>query len=219
MQNLDINTIIQLIAVSAIPVLFAIALHEVAHGWVANKLGDPTAANLGRLSINPLKHIDPIGTVIVPILLIITVGFAFGWAKPVPVDWRNLHNPKRDMIYVAAAGPLANLLMALFWGLIFKLATLFSAIQFIAVPMALMAQVGVMINTVLFVFNLFPIPPLDGGRVAVGLLPNNLATPLARIEPFGFFILIALMLSGLLWKIIGPVVDVVSSIIYLLTGF
>ena len=218
MSELDLSSILQIVAISAIPVLFAIALHEVAHGWVANYFGDNTAASLGRLSVNPFKHIDPIGTVLVPIVMIATVGVAFGWAKPVPVDWRNLRNPRRDMVYVAAAGPAANLLMALFWGLMLKLASLLLGGSQFAQPLILMAQIGIMINLVLFTLNLIPIPPLDGGRIAVGLLPPNLAQPLARVEPFGFFILIALLVSGLLHWGLMPIVEKLTGFILFMTG-
>jgi len=218
MMDFDLTYILQMIAISAIPVLFAITLHEVAHGWVAYKFGDSTAASLGRLSINPLKHIDLIGTVLVPIVMILTIHVAFGWARPVPVDWRNLRNPRRDMVYVAAAGPVANLLMALFWGIVLKLASLlFGSAQF-AQPLLYMAEIGVTINVALFSLNLLPIPPLDGGRIAVGLLPPGLAQPLARIEPYGFFVLVALLLSGLLSWGLWPVVKKIAGIILMLTG-
>lgn len=194
------------IFVSIIPVLLAITLHEVSHGWAAKYFGDLTAERLGRLSLNPLKHIDPIGTVVVPAaLLLIQAGFIFGWAKPVPVAFENLRNPKRDMALVAAAGPLSNLVMAFFWGVVLKLSLMFPGVES---PYLLAAKymgfVGIFINILLFAFNLLPLPPLDGGRVAVGLLPDKWGWYLSRIEPYGFFILIGLMLTGILWVIISP---------------
>lgn len=210
----------QLISALVIPVLFAITVHEVAHGWVAKRLGDPTADRLGRLTLNPFKHIDPVGTVLVPALLILLkAGFLFGWAKPVPVTWENLRNPKRDMAIVAAAGPMANLLMALLWALVLKVATWFPAeAAWISKPLQYMGLGGIFINVLLMVFNLLPIPPLDGGRVAVGLLPGRWAWQLSRVEPFGFFIVIGLMLTGLLWFIIGPVGDLVARVVVTLAG-
>jgi Zn-dependent protease len=210
---LDLSTA-QIIAIAALPLLFAITVHEVAHGWVAKRLGDPTAQRLGRLTLNPIKHIDPVGTVVVPLLLLMVGGFVFGWAKPVPVTWENLRHPKRDMAIVAAAGPGANLLMAMIWALIAKLGTLVpESLAWAGTPMVYMGQFGIVINAVLMVLNLLPLPPLDGGRVAVGLLPNRIGWQLARVEPFGFFVLLALLATGMLSMIIGPPVNLVQQLV------
>jgi Zn-dependent protease len=212
-------TMVQKIAVWAIPVLFAITLHEVAHGWVARKLGDPTAEMLGRLTLNPLKHIDPIGTVLIPLLLLVLGGFIFGWAKPVPVTAQNLRNPRRDMAIVAAAGPLSNLLMAIFWVLILKLALVYGAsMPQIATPLSYMGIAGVTINLVLMVLNLVPLPPLDGGRVVNGLLPPRLSWQYSRIEPYGFFIILALLATGALSYIISPPFMLLRSLLFRMVG-
>jgi Zn-dependent protease len=210
----------QLVSVLVLPVLFAITVHEVAHGWMARRLGDPTAHRLGRLTLNPLKHVDPMGTVLIPFLLVVLkTGFLFGWAKPVPVTWENLRHPKRDMAIVAAAGPVANLLMALFWGLIVKISLVLPPTAvWASKPMLYMGLGGIFINVLLMTFNLLPLPPLDGGRVAVGLLPGRWAWRLARVEPYGFFVLLALMMTGLLWVVVGPVADFAARTVALLTG-
>jgi Zn-dependent protease len=224
MQELDL-TLPQLLAVSVLPILFAITVHEVAHGWVAKRFGDPTAERLGRLTLNPLKHIDPVGTVLVPGTLILmsyltgTRLFIFGWARPVPVTWENLRRPKRDMVFVAAAGPVANLLMAIVWGLVARGGELLPGDpSWATLPMYLMGEIGIFFNVLLMVFNLLPLPPLDGGRVAVGLLPGPLAWRLSRMEPYGFFILIGLMVTGLLWVIVQPMVSVFTSLVHLVVG-
>jgi len=215
----DIGSTLQIVSIALIPVIFAIVLHEVAHGWVAKQFGDNTAYSQGRLSLNPIKHIDPVGTLLVPILLYFIAGFAFGWAKPVPITWRNLRHPRRDMIYVALAGPAANLLMAIFWGMVLKFASLYAVDSvFFAAPLRLMAIIGVGINVLLMIFNLFPLPPLDGGRVAVGLLPPRPAYYLSRLEPYGFIIILALLVTGVLGYLISPVINLVMHIITRLTG-
>lgn len=202
---MSFNTV-QQVAVWVLPVLFAITVHEVAHGWVAKKLGDPTAMMMGRLTLNPFKHIDPIGTVLVPlILLLLPGGFIFGWAKPVPVTWKNLRNPKKDMALVAIAGPVANLLMAIFWAIVLKIGILLSVqsdSQFMFLVAAGIA--GIFINAILMILNLLPLPPLDGGRILVSVLPGPLAWKVSRLEPYGFFILVALLATGILGVIIGP---------------
>jgi Zn-dependent protease len=215
MPNLSLP---QFIAVAALPLLFAITIHEVAHGWMAKQFGDPTAQRLGRLTLNPLKHIDPLGTVVVPIVLLLLGGFIFGWAKPVPVTWENLRHPKRDMAIVAAAGPGANLVMALFWAVIARIGVEFGAASWAGLPLQYMGQFGIEINAILMVLNLIPIPPLDGGRVAVGLLPGPWAWQLARVEPFGFFILLALLATHVLGTIIGPPIRMVEQLVYTLVG-
>ncbi|MDR3417338.1 MAG: site-2 protease family protein [Nevskia sp.] len=193
---------VQTFAIWALPVVFAITLHEVAHGWVARWLGDDTAARQRRLSLNPLRHIDPVGTILVPgILVLLHAGFLMGWAKPVPVDARNFRKPLQDMALVAVAGPLANLAMAIAWGLVFKFAA--AADQGGAVHgLALMGRAGLLINVSLMVLNLLPLPPLDGGRVLVGVLPPRLAHRVARLEPYGMLILAVLAYEGLLGAIL-----------------
>lgn len=209
----------QIILVSIIPVLFAIVLHEVAHGWAAYKLGDKTAYMLGRLSLNPIKHIDPVGTILVPAVLLLTAGFAFGWAKPVPIDWRNLGNPKRDTAIVALAGPAANLGMAIVWVVLTLIATLLPPdMSVLSEPLLNMAVVGVFFNILLMVFNLIPIPPTDGGRIAVSLLPANIGSYLSRIEPYGLIIIVVLMLTGVLWKFIMPIIQTLSQLLYSAVG-
>ncbi len=209
----------QLVAVAILPTLLAIVVHEVAHGWVAYRLGDNTAFMMGRLTLNPFKHIDPIGTILVPFILIITVGFAFGWAKPVPIDWRNLQQPKRDIPLVAAAGPASNFLMAIGWGLLTKLASILpSSLSAFAEPLTYMGIWGIWINIILMVFNLMPIPPTDGGRIAISLLPSRMSYSLQKIEPYGMFIIVGLLLTGILWQIIGPAVEIVVTLIQYLTG-
>jgi Zn-dependent protease len=198
---------LQLLAVLVIPVLFAITVHEAAHGWVASKLGDRTALMLGRVTFNPIKHIDPIGTVVVPLATFFFVGFLFGWAKPVPVDWRNLRHPRRDMALVAVAGPGANLVMALFWGAMVKLGVLLlPAGQWMALPLIYMGAAGILINVFLMVLNLMPLLPLDGGRVVNAMLPPKVAILFSRLEPFGLIILLALLITGLLSAILLPIV-------------
>lgn len=205
-------TLIQKIAVSAIPVIFAITVHEVAHGYAALRFGDRTAYAAGRLSLNPLRHIDPIGTLLVPGLSLLLGGILFGWARPVPVSFHHLRHPKQDMVWVAAAGPVANLLMAIFWALMLKLAGS-SGLGGYQTALFEMAKVGLMINAVLMALNLFPLPPLDGGRIAVGLLPHNMAYALARVEPYGLFIMLALLATGLLDAILHPAVQGVVHLI------
>lgn len=212
-------SLIQYAAVAALPLLFAITVHEVAHGWVARRLGDRTAEMLGRLTLNPIKHIDPVGTVLVPAILLIAGGFIFGWAKPVPVDPRNMRHPKRDMAIVAAAGPLSNLAMAVIWALIAKLALALTPIlPWVSVPLIMMGKIGIFLNLILMVLNLLPLPPLDGGRVLTGFLPDTLAMKFAQIEPYGMFILVALMITGYLGKIIAPMVFMLERLLVLLTG-
>ncbi|MHB1946899.1 MAG: site-2 protease family protein [Gammaproteobacteria bacterium] len=198
-------TAVQKIAISIIPVLFAITVHEVAHGWMASKFGDQTAKLSGRLTLNPLKHIDPVGTILVPAIMIMLGGFIFGWAKPVPVDARNMRNPKRDMAIVAAAGPIANLVMAFFWAGIAKLGfALLPVESWFSEPLILMGQTGILINLVLCILNCLPIPPLDGSRILYNILPGRAGWYFYRLEPYGFFILVILMISGVLGWIINP---------------
>ncbi len=199
--------LVQRVAIWALPLIFAVTVHEAAHGWVADRLGDPTARQLGRITFNPIPHIDPIGTVLVPLLMLSFTGFLIGWAKPVPVSVRRLHSPKRDMAVVAAAGPAVNLAMALIWTFVLLLShRSIHALQSVAEPLLLMAVAGVFVNLVLMAINLLPVPPLDGGRVVTGLLPMAAARVYARLEPFGMIILILLLVSGVLGMILGPVV-------------
>lgn len=217
------NEIIQGIAIYALPVIFAITMHEAAHGYIAKHFGDFTAFNEGRISLNPIRHIDLIGTILVPLTLFVLskmtvgAGFLFGWAKPVPVNFSNLRQPKRDMLWVAAAGPGANLLMAIFWALMIKLAIAMPESS-LARPLALMGIAGIEINVILMVLNLLPLPPLDGGRMAISLLPHRIAYPFSRIEPYGFIILLGLLFSGVLGAVIGPVITWAKIIIVSIFG-
>lgn len=202
-------TLIQKIAIYALPVIFAITVHEAAHGYIARYFGDTTAESLGRITLNPIKHIDPIGTILVPALLVLSgTGFLFGWAKPVPVDFSRLRNPKRDMRWVAAAGPASNFLMAIFWAVVYKLSAMAGDFS---VPLALMGQAGILVNVVLMVLNLLPLPPLDGGRIAVSLMPNQMAYKFAQVERYGFIILLVLMFTGILSKIMMPFILVLLA--------
>ncbi len=201
--------------VFVVPVLFAVTVHEVAHGWVASQFGDQTAKSLGRLTLNPIKHIDLVGTILVPVIMFYTSGFIFGWAKPVPVDWRNLGHPRRDMALVAIAGPAANFLMILFWAVLAKIITLLGAdSNNLAQLILIMCGIGITINIVLMILNLFPLLPLDGGRVMTAMLPRNLAIPFSRLEPYGLIILVLLLFSGILWKILLPIISGTENLIY-----
>jgi Zn-dependent protease len=209
-------SLVQKISVWVVPVLLAITVHEVAHGWVASKLGDKTALMLGRLTLNPLKHVDPIGTILIPgMLLLLQAGFIFGYAKPVPVTWQNLGHPKRDMAVVAAAGPFVNLLMAIGWALLVRLAL---ALGDGGEALLLMGVAGIFINVILMVINMLPLPPLDGGRVAVGLLPGPWAYRLSRLEPYGFFILIGLLVTGILGLLLWPLMSFIINMLAPVSG-
>ena len=209
---------LQAIVLWAVPVVFAITLHEAAHGYVARQFGDRTAEALGRITLNPLRHIDLIGTVVVPAMLYLTAGpqYIFGWAKPVPVNFGNLHHPKRDMLWVAAAGPLANFAMAFLWMLVLNVMLVDDAGP--RQWLASMARIGVSINLVLMALNLLPLPPLDGGRIAVSLLPTRASAVWARLEPFGFGILVLLMVAQVLDDFIRPLRDAGLWLLLRLTG-
>ena len=211
LQALSALDTAQRVTVYVLPVIFAITVHEAAHGYAARHFGDMTAAAAGRISLNPIRHIDPIGTLLIPGLTLLVGGILFGWAKPVPVNFGRLRHPKRDMLWVAAAGPGSNLAMALLWALAIK-ASVFLP-QFAALPLALMGAAGIMINTVLMVLNLLPLPPLDGGRIAVSLLPHPWSWRFAKIEPYGFIILLALMFTHILGAILWPFIMVVFNLI------
>jgi len=198
---------IQLLAVIILPVLFAITVHEVAHGWMANRLGDGTAKMLGRVTLNPLKHIDLLGTLIVPLLTFLVTGFLFGWAKPVPINGRNLRRERRDLALVALAGPGANLLMGVLWGLVVHLGLAFlDTSHWLALPLIYMGATGVFINVLLMVLNLFPIVPLDGGRVLNALLPPAWSAGFSRLEPYGLILLLVLLVTGLLGSLLLPII-------------
>lgn len=203
------------VSIWALPVLFAVVLHEVAHGWVADRLGDNTARFMGRLTLNPVRHIDPVGTILIPLLLLLFHSpFLFGYARPVPINPRNLRNPRRDMVWVALAGPVTNLLLAVASAILLAIvARLPEFMAWGAVPLANMAVASIIINLVLFIFNLLPIPPLDGGRVAVGLLPGPMAWQLSRLEPYGFFIIVGLLVIDVLPKLLGPFVSGFSKVL------
>lgn len=217
------DSIIQGIAIYALPVILAITLHEAAHGYVAKHYGDLTAYMAGRITLNPLKHIDPVGTVMVPLTLFIIskltmgAGFLFGWAKPVPVNFNQLRHPKRDMLWVAAAGPGANLFMACCWAFVIKLGLIFPE-NIYANPMILMGLAGIEINLILMVLNLLPLPPLDGGRMAVSLLPHHLAYQFSKIEPYGFIILLLLLMTGVLGAIVLPFIMLMKQLIVWVFG-
>jgi len=210
------NINIQQFSAALIPIIFAITVHEAAHGYAAKYFGDMTAFHLKRITLNPLRHIDPLGTIALPIILYSLGGFVFGWAKPVPVNFSNLRNPKKDMVWVALAGPGVNLIMAIFWTIIYTNFLLFPNVgqEFIFE----MARWGISINVVLMVLNLLPLPPLDGGRVAVGLLPYPWSSKLAGLERYGFFILIFLLATGLLGAILSPLIRVSQNIILTIFG-
>jgi Zn-dependent protease len=223
-MNFDLAGLIQLIALAALPVTFAITLHEAAHGYAARHFGDYTAANAGRITLNPLRHIDPVGTIAVPLLILVTSklmggsGILFGWAKPVPVNFSQLRSPKRDMLWVAAAGPGANLFMACCWAVVLKLAQ-GGPVGYFSSPLQGMAQIGVTINVVLMVLNLLPLPPLDGGRIAVSLLPGRLAWRFAMIEPYGFMILLMLLFTGVLGAVLSPFIGFALGVLDLVFNF
>ena len=207
------------IIVAAIPIIFAITVHEVAHGWVAGRLGDPTARLAGRLTLNPVRHIDPLGTLVVPLIMIVLTPFAFGWAKPVPVDWRNLKQPRRDMALVAAAGPGANVIMLLLWTLL--LSFLFASAGAVSYPEYLlveMAKAGVIINVVLIALNLLPLPPLDGSRIVTSFLPPEAARRYNLLERWGLPILILLIFTGVLGKILHPLIGFMLDGVNMLLG-
>ena len=214
---MNISDLIQTVLIYALPVIFAITLHEAAHGYAAQRLGDPTAAMLGRVTLNPFVHIDPMGTILMPLLLYFSTGgaFLFGYAKPVPVRFDQLRHPKRDMVWVALAGPAANLLQALLWGVVlYTLAAAGVSERFFIE----MCKAGMLTNVVMFAFNLFPLPPLDGGRILVGLLPWRQALMVSKIEPWGFFIVMALVITGVvnnLWMqpLIGMTFDVLKLLL------
>jgi len=207
--------LISTLFVFVIPVIFAVTLHEVAHGWVASRFGDQTAKSMGRLTLNPIKHIDPVGTIVVPAIMYFTSGFIFGWAKPVPVNWQNLGHPRRDMALVAIAGPSANFLMLLFWAILAKVIVwLGSDPNYLTQVIFIMCGIGITINMILMILNLFPLLPLDGGRVLTAMLPRNLAITFSRLEPYGLIILVLLLISGILWKILMPVIGGMESLIY-----
>jgi Zn-dependent protease len=213
---MDIAQLIQTVAIYALPVLFAITVHEAAHGYAARHFGDNTAWKMGRVTLNPIPHIDPMGTILMPLLLYFATSgaFLFGYAKPVPVRFGNLRHPKRDMVWVALAGPAANLAMALIWGALFYV---LHAAGLTEIFFLKMCQGGMLVNVVMFAFNLFPLPPLDGGRIVVGLLPLKQAMAFSRVEPYGFFIVMALVVTGLvssLWM--QPVIALTFGIVDLL---
>jgi len=214
----DIDRIIQGIAIFALPVTLAITLHEAAHGYVAKKYGDLTAYAQGRVTLNPLKHIDPMGTVVVPLLLLaVSSPYLFGWAKPVPINFGNLRHPKRDMLWVAAAGPGANFLMAFIWALVFKFGLAIPESNF-SEPMLLMGQAGILVNVILLVLNLLPLPPLDGGRIAMSLLPHRIAYRFSQIEPYGFIILLVLLFTGALGAVIEPFIFITIRLVAWVVG-
>jgi len=211
-------SLIQRIVVWILPVVFAITVHEVAHGWVAKKQGDPTASMLGRLTLNPIKHIDLLGTIVIPGLLLLSfTGFIFGWAKPVPVDARNFKNPRKSMALVAVAGPLANLLMAIGWALIARAGVMIE-LEIISLPLIYTGIAGISINLVLALINLIPIPPLDGSRIVSGILPNKWAWQYNRFERFGFILLLALLWSGGLSYILGYPMFMAQKLFFSLAG-
>jgi Zn-dependent protease len=219
MPEPDLSSFIRVLSVAVIPVLFGITVHEVAHGWMARRFGDRTAELLGRLTLNPVRHIDPVGTIVVPLLLLFTGGFVFGWARPVPVNPRALRNPRRHMVAVAAAGPMANLLMAIGWVLVFRFAdSLGTAPGGVAAFLARMAGIGLSFNVLLMTFNLLPVPPLDGGRLLRGLLPEPLARRLDLLEPWGLIIIFALLALGILNRILGPLFVVIEDFVLALAG-
>jgi len=211
----ETSQLIQTVLIYALPVIFAITLHEAAHGYAAQRLGDPTAAMMGRVTLNPLAHIDPVGTILMPLLLYFSTSgaFLFGYAKPVPVRFDRLRHPKRDMVWVALAGPGANLLQALLWGvLLYVLAGVGLNERFFIE----MCKAGMLTNVVMFVFNLFPLPPLDGGRILVGLLPWRHAMMVSRIEPWGFYIVMALVVTGVVSAVwMRPLMDLTFEFIQL----
>jgi Zn-dependent protease len=213
---MSFDQILFYISVYVPPLLFAITLHEAAHGYAAKYFGDTTAYVLGRVSLNPSKHVDPVGTILLPGLMILFgMPFVFGWAKPVPVSFGNLRRPKQDMVYVALAGPLANLVMAFAWGIFLAIIVNIGIQSEVLLSMGL---VGVKFNCILMIFNLLPLPPLDGGRILVGLLPTNLSMSLARVEPYGMWIVIALLMLGGLDKFLASGVYHMTRIILSLVG-
>jgi len=205
-------TLIQKVAVYALPIIFAITVHEAAHGYAAKYFGDLTAYNQNRISLNPLRHIDPIGTILLPALTVLLGGVLFGWAKPVPVNFMNLHHPKKDMLWVAAAGPFSNLIMAIFWTILYGKSAYFPESMSLFIQQ--MGIAGININLTLMVLNLIPLPPLDGGRIAVSLLPNHLAYKYEQVERYGFLILIILLMTHILDLIIFPLIHISQSLIY-----
>lgn len=221
MQGFDLAGALQTLSVAAIPVLFAITIHEVAHGWVARRCGDATALMAGRLTLNPVKHIDPIGTIAVPLFMLLMPGnFLFGWAKPVPVAFGNLNKPRRDMILVAAAGPGVNLVMATGWTIIAAFINSLSVDPGVAGEWVLRnCGWGIQINVILAVLNMLPIPPLDGGRVLSGLLPPRQSAVLDQIEPYGLIIVVVLLVTGILWRIMEPFIFFFIDIFAPLAGF
>lgn len=215
MNNYSIE---QMVIAGILPILFAITLHEVAHGWMARRLGDDTAERQGRLSLNPLHHIDPVGTILIPgLMLALKSGFMFGWARPVPVDFNRLRNPRRDMALVAIAGPASNLLMGIFWALVARGSGYLMETPY-GEPLQLMGTIGILFNCMLALVNMIPIPPLDGGRLLIGILPPHMADRLAQVEPYGFFILMGLMFLGVLNLFIGVPMHLLRSLLMSIAG-